>query len=170
MTMMKRLLGAAVAGGVMLAVPMAASAASNSTSITHHKAGYTITLKLLPAEPWTKNGASKPGGEMQYLGGANPVKLNNEIQPNHHLVVFLKKNGHPVEHANVRIRYKGPGTKHTNWTGQHWTMEPVTRMDVSGSGAKTTHYGNNVYLTPGVYLVDVTINHKIDSRFHLNVK
>jgi hypothetical protein len=173
MTMLKRLLGAAVAGGVILAAPMAApsvaQAKSDATSITHHKAGYTITLKLLPAEPWTKDGASTPSGEMQYLSGADPVKLNNAIQPNHHLVVFLRKGGHPVEHADVRIRYKGPGVKHTNWTKERWIDEPVVRMDVSGVGAKTTHYGNNVFLKPGVYLVDVTIDKKIDSRFKLQV-
>lgn len=169
MTMLKRLLGATAAFGLLLTAPMAASAAGKPTSITHHKDGYAITLKLLPAEPWTKDGASTPHGEMQRLGGATPMALKGKMHPNHHLVVFLKKDGKPVEDAKVRIRYKGPGVKHTNWQKQPWTIEPVVRMDVSGVGAKTTHYGNNVYLKAGTYLVDVTVNGKVDSRFHLSV-
>lgn len=170
MMMFKRLLGAAVAGGVLLAAPMAASAANTTTAITHHKGGYSITLKLLPAEHWTKNGADTPSGQLQWLGGAKAVKLDNQIQPNHHLAVFLQKDGHPVEKANVQIRYKGPEVKQTNWEQEHWTVAPVARLDVAGKGGASTYYGNNVFLKSGVYLVDVTINHSVESRFHLRVK
>lgn len=170
MTMFKRLFGAVVAGGVLLAAPMAASATNTTTAITHHKGGYTITLKLLPAEHWTKNDAHASSGKIQWLGGAKAVKLDNKIQPNHHLAVFLRKDGHPVEKANVRIRYKGPEVKQTNWEQEHWTVEPVARLDVAGKGVASTHYGNNAFLKSGVYLVDVTINHNVESRFHLHVK
>lgn len=156
-----RMTGAALLGGAMLATPLAASAASNTQSITHKTQGWTFTLKLLPAETFAHKTNSSTQGEMNKLGGRQPVP---QAKANRHLVVFLKHNGKPVEHATVQMRYQQIKPRHTSWK-----QVPVVRMDIVGKGMKTTHFGNNVLLNPGKYKVDVTVNHKVKSDFLLNV-
>lgn len=118
---------------------------------------YSLNLKVLPAEAFMG-----PNQSMVWSGGAKATAVNGPVHPNHHLVVFIKENGAPVEHANVTIRYRmasGMGK---------WMTLPVTSMYVKGVGVATTHFGNNVMLEPGSYEVRVTVNHQM-ATFHFTL-
>lgn len=157
-----RMTGAALLGGALLASPLAASAASHPESITHKTQGWTLTLKLLPAESFTHTVNASSEGEMNVLGG--PGQPLAESKANHHLVVFLRHDGQPVEHATVQMRYQPVKRRHVSWK-----KVPVVRMDVAGKGAQTTHFGNNVLLKPGKYRVEVRVDHKVKSHFMVDV-
>jgi hypothetical protein len=104
---------------------------------------YTFNLKVLPPESF-----HGPNAAMAHDSGAMAMAENGPEHPNYHLVVFIKKNGKPVENAHVTIAYR-----QSQWT--HWKELPVARMHVAGKGPETTHYGNNVNLAPGKYDVRV---------------
>lgn len=108
---------------------------------------YRLTLKILPAEAF-----AGPHTEMVWDGGAKPYLLTASPRPNHHLVVFVKHNGKPVEDAVIHIRYRMLGK-----TSSPWQTLPVVRMYVKGKGKTTMHYGNNVQLAPGRYAVAVQL-------------
>ena len=145
-----------VLGGVFL--PLAARA---QTVTKMAKAGsYTLTLKVLPAESFTG-----PKAEMVRDGGANPTTLNGPEHPNHHMVVFVKQNGKPVENATVDMSYRKLAPQPTNWK-----QLPVVRMHVKGHGLETTHYGNNVKLGSGKYLVQVGVNGGMPATFTFSLK
>jgi hypothetical protein len=117
---------------------------------------YTFNLKLLPPE--TFHGAH---AEMMHDSGAKAVAVNGSEHPNHHLVVFIKKDGKPVEDAQVNITYRrGQGA---------WKELPVARMHVAGKGPETTHYGNNVNLARGKYEVRVTVAGAKYATFHFTL-
>jgi hypothetical protein len=118
---------------------------------------YTFNLKVLPPE--TFHGAH---AEMMHDSGAPAMAMNGAEHPNHHLVVFIKKAGKPVEDAQVAMAYRESGQK-------HWQELPVARMHVAGKGPETTHYGNNVYLAPGKYEVRVTVARVTSATFHITV-
>ncbi len=80
-------------------LPMAAHA--QNVSKTKMAGKYTVNLKVLPAEGFS--GADAP---MVRDGGAMPETIHGPMHPNHHMVVFIKKNGAPVEHARVKIHYR----------------------------------------------------------------
>jgi len=126
----------------------ASAAQSQAISETATAGVYSITLKVLPAESF-----SAPKAAMVRDGGAEPNLLNGPAHPNHHLVAFVTKGGKPVEDARVQISYRrlAPGTG-------AWTELPVVRMHAAGQGLETTHYGNNVRLSPGSYEVRVTVD------------
>lgn len=133
-----------------------ASRAQNVNQVA--KAGsYTVNLKVLPAESF-----AGPGAEMVRDSGAEAAQVHGPEHPNHHLVVFIKKDGKPVENAQVAIAYKKGGAA-------HWQNLPVARMHVSGKGPETTHYGNNLKLEPGKYRVRVTINSEAHTTFHFTL-
>ena len=135
---------------------LAASAAySKPVSKTASAGPYTIILKVLSAESF-----SGPNAKMVRDAGAKPIMLNSTPKPDHHMVVFVKRNGMPVEDARVSIRYQEFKPQTTGWTDL-----PVTRMYVSGMGAKTTHYGNNLVLGAGSYKVLVSVNGKGPEQF-----
>jgi len=119
---------------------------------------YTINLKVLPAESFHGSHA-----EMAHDGGAMAVAVNGPEHPNHHLVVFVKKDGKPVEDAKVTISYRQSA-------GEHWKQLPVARMHVAGKGLATTHYGNNADLAPGKYRVRVTVNGQRFATFHITLE
>ena len=138
-----------------LLIPLAASA--QASVVKTQKAGpYTITLRVLPAESF-----SGMNDQMVRDGGAQPVMTGAPAYPNHHMVVFIKKDGKPVESARVSIKYR-------TTPGSTWTSLPVTRMYVKGKGRKTTHFGNNVTLQSGSYEVRVTVNGS-KALFHIQV-
>lgn len=144
----------ALAFALLLAGTGAATAGSKHTKTVH---GYTMTLALLPAEQFVSKADAhnkQDAGKMVNGPGASPVRPNASAQPNHHLVVFLKKNGKPIEHANVSITYTRMGIKNAKTK-----VLPVTQMWVAGKGMKSAHFGNNVHLAPGRYRVHVTVNH-----------
>jgi hypothetical protein len=140
-----------------LLVPRTARAQAVSEEAT--TGPYSLTLKVLPAESFTG-----PGAEMARDGGAVAATLHGTLHPNHHLVVFIKKDGKPVEEATVTITYRKAGQK-----GPDWTMLPVTRMHVKGKGAETTHFGNNLYLAPGSYDARVMVDGSSPAEFHFKV-
>lgn len=82
-----------------LLLPFAAHAANISK--TAMAGPYTVNLKVLPAEAFTG-----PNHAMIRDGGAKPEDINGPMHPNHHMVVFIKKAGKPVEHARVKIWYR----------------------------------------------------------------
>ncbi len=121
---------------------------------------YSITLKVMPAEAF-----QGPKAEMARDGGAQPTLLDSATHPNHHLVVFLKKDGQPVEDAKVEIRYSSL----TSRTGT-WIALPVVRMHVVGKGLATTHFGNNAQMSPATYEVRVTVNGEGPAIFRVVLK
>jgi hypothetical protein len=133
----------ALAFTVLLAPHFAAAQAVSQTAMAGK---YSVTLKVLPAEAFMGSGAA-----MVHDGGAKAVMVNGPKHPNHHMVVFLKENGQPVEHAHVKISYR------IGSMGKWWKL-PVARMHVKGKGLATTHFGNNVMLKPGNYQVMVKVN------------
>lgn len=127
--------------------------------------GYALSLRVLPAEPFVKTADAKKSensGKMVDGGGAMVAAKGGPEHPNHHLVVFIKKSGAPVEHAKVKITYQREGSKRV-------MSLPVVTMWVAGAGRKTTHYGNNVNLKPGRYEVKVTVNGKAKADFHIHL-
>lgn len=143
-------LGAFLASCAAQAKPVSQSAAIGA---------YQVTLKVLPAEAFT--GADE---EMVWDGGAKPDLLGSMSHPNHHLVIFVKKDGKPVENATVRIHYRALGAA----TG-HWKTLPVARMYVKGKSRATMHYGNNVHLTPGNYEAKVQLGNAPAHVFRFTV-
>jgi hypothetical protein len=136
-------------------VPTAVRA--QNISQTGHSGPYAVALKVLPAEAF-----AGPHAEMAHDGGAAPALVNGPVHPNHHLVVFIKKDGKPVEDAQVKITYRrGMGA---------WETLPVARMHVVGKGLETTHYGNNVKLAPGKYEVRVSVDGEKHATFRFALK
>lgn len=124
------------------------------------KAGpVSVMLKVLPAETFRG-----PHATMVRDAGARPMLLSHSPKPNHHLVVFLKRDKKPVEVANVTILYR----EYAPAKGK-WTLLPVVRMHVSGKSLATTHFGNNVNLKPGDYEVIVVVNHYQPADFHFKL-
>jgi hypothetical protein len=117
---------------------------------------YSVTLKVLPAESF-----SGVKAEMIRDGGAQPNLLSGAVHPNHHMVAFITKSGAPVEDAQVTILYRRLSSKMGAWTSL-----PVVRMHMAGMGAKGTHFGNNLRLSPGNYEVHVTVNGDGPVAFH----
>jgi hypothetical protein len=130
-----------------------------AVSKTAKVSAYFLALKVLPAESFTG-----PKAEMVRDGGAPRNLLNGPVHPNHHLVVFVAKGRKPVEAARVAISYRRLSSK----TGS-WTAVPVVRMYVAGKGVATTHYGNNVTLTPGTYEARVTVDEKGPATFRFSL-
>ena len=143
----------------VIAIPAMAEEPAGPISKTVTAGRYQVTLKVLPAESFTG-----PDAKMVRDGGAEAVDLDSPENPNHHLVVFVKKDGLPVEHATVAIQYRS-----TEGQNQSWTHEPVVTMHEAGKGPASTHYGNNVHLEPGSYEVAVTVNTSPPAMFHFTL-
>lgn len=177
----------AVAFGALLVPHFAHAQAVNKTAMA---GPYSVNLKVLPAE-----GFEGPNAPMERDGGAMPETINGPTHPNHHMVVFITKNGKHVERARVKIWYRlamdnmmgNKGMMNGNNHGMmgeknhsamggmgkthnmnEWMKLPVVRMHVRGKGAATTHFGNNVHLAPGTYDVKVKVNGKT-AMFHFSL-
>jgi hypothetical protein len=120
---------------------------------------YSITLKVLPAESF-----SGPSAAMTWDSGAKAVLLSSPLHPNHHMVVFVKRDGKPVEDASVLIRYRETKPEESSWM----TL-PVARMHKTGKSMATTHYGNNALLPPGHYVAEVAANSSKPAVFHFTL-
>ncbi len=142
-----------------LAALFAAVAPAQTVSQTAKVGASTVTLKVLPAESF-----SGPMVMMIRDSGAEPVQLNGPADPNHHMVVFVKKNGEPVEDAEVNIRYRQVSPRMGAWTEL-----PVVRMHMAGKDLKSTHYGNNVKLDAGGYEVRVTVDGSVPAIFRFRL-
>ena len=142
-----------------LAALLAAVAPAQTISQTAKVGASTVTLKVLPAESF-----SGPMAMMVRDSGAEPVSLNTSANPNHHMVVFVTKNGEPVEDAQVAIRYRQVAARMGAWT-----KLPVVRMHMTGKGLKSTHYGNNLKLDAGGYEVRVTVDGSGPAIFRISL-
>jgi len=155
---MKRL----VAVGVPIFLMFMATRALAKNIVQSETAGpYRIELELLPPEPFysakqVAAGEGKSG--MLILGGAEPVQPDAASHPDHHLVVhvFQKTNDKAITNAKVRLTVQALDSK-GHPTGKVRKV-PVVRMQIIGKGAATTHYGNNVSLSPGDYRVEAIAN------------
>lgn len=145
-----------IAGASMAASP----AWAEHIKETATAGAYKVTLMVLPAESF-----SGPDAKMVRDGGADPNMIGGPTPPDHHLVVFVSKNGHRVKDANVSIDYREVSPSKSDWQ----TLK-VARMHVAGKSLKTTHYGNNLALGPGRYKAAVSVNgsDKATFRFRLS--
>jgi hypothetical protein len=145
---------AAVLALVLGALLASASAHAQPIVQTASAGPYSVTLRVLPAESF-----SGPGAAMVRDGGAMPNHIDGPLHPNRHIVAFIKKDGHPVEHAHVVIAWRsGAGP---------WHPVSVVRMHVVGHSLATTHFGNNERLAPGHYTVRVTVDGSRPAIFHV---
>jgi hypothetical protein len=144
---------------LLLGATIATAKSTRRVSETEMTGPYTITLKVLPAESFSGQHAA-----MTWDGGAKAVLLNSPLEPNHHLVVFVKRDGKPLEDASVVIRYREIKPKESDWA----TL-PVARMHVTGKSLATTHYGNNAELTHGTYTADVAVDGSQAAVFHFRL-
>lgn len=135
------------------------TAQAQAVSVDAKTGDYSLTLKVLPAEAFTG-----PHAEMARDAGAKANTLDGPGHPNHHMVVFIKKGNKPVEDAVVSITYRKVGQK-----SMDWSVLPVTRMHVKGKGLATTHFGNNLFLTPGSYEARVIVNGSSPALFQFKV-
>lgn len=158
--MRKALLFAASVAFALGALLAACAAQAKPVVETARTGAYAVTLKVLPAESFSGAHAA-----MAWDSGAKPVMLDAASKPNHHLVVFVKKDGKPVEDATVTIRYRMADAK-----GATWTSVPVARMHVAGKGPATTHYGNNVTIAPGTYMALVTVDGSAPAQFRFTLR
>ena len=147
--------------GILLA-PLAAQA--QTISKTAKTGDYSITLKVLPAESF-----SGPHADMVRDGGAEPNDINGPEHPNHHLVAFVKENGKPVENAKVSISYREISPDKGEWMSLPVVRMHMAGMNMAGMGLETTHYGNNVKLSPGKYETRVTVNDSKPAVFHFSL-
>ena len=143
--------------GILLVSPVAQAQKISKTVKT---GAYSITLKVLPAESFAGSHA-----EMVRDGGAEPNDISGTEHPNHHLVAFVKMKGKPVENGVVSISYREVSPNKGEWKSL-----PVVRMHVAGKGLETTHYGNNVKLTPGKYEARIKVDDSGPADFHFSLK
>jgi hypothetical protein len=153
----RTLQAAALAVGVVLAVPAAAKDVMKTKTV----GVYRIELHVLPAEPFytaDEVAAKHVTTGMVIQGGAVPVKPDTDVHPNHHLVVhvFDRKTGQAITDAKVGLSFEalGRGNKPAGASAE----VPVVIMQAIGMGPKSTHYGNNVVMPAGSYRVTATVN------------
>lgn len=132
--------------------------------LTQVSGAYRFVLVMLPAEPYVTGAEVRRRHlteGMLVVRGARPVQPNDPAHPNHHLVVHVYDvaTGNPVVGAKVEMTVAGPAP------GTRRVRVPIVEMQAVGGGAKSTHYGNNVYLRPGRYTVFVTVNRKANVAF-----
>jgi hypothetical protein len=133
--------------------------------------GLRIELHVLAAEPFfTKQQvtANKITEGMLIVRGEKPLAQDAATHPNHHLVVhvFDAKTGKAITNANVKMIYQAVSDK--GEASGNATPVPVVVMQAIGKGAESTHYGNNVVMPNGSYVVTVVVNNnKIDFTIHL---
>ena len=124
---------------------------------------YTIELHIVPAEPFftAEEVTAKHATEgMLIMGGATPVAPDAKERPNRHLVVHVydAKTGKAVTGAKVTMKFQNLDEKGTLSGGS--INVPVVIMQAIGKGVESTHYGNNVSMPSGTYLVTVSVNNK----------
>lgn len=134
----------------------------------HYKAdttvcGMRIELHVLPAEPFftkdqVNSGKVKEG--MMVIQGEKPFPLDAKTKPTHHLVihVFDSLTAKAITNAKVKMSYQPLDTKGEK-SGTPIEV-PVIVMQAIGKGEESTHYGNNVIMLDGPYVIDVSVNGK----------
>jgi len=125
--------------------------------------GMRIELHILPAEPFftaDEVAAKKVKAGMLIMGGAEPLALDANTHPNHHLVVhiFDAKTGKAITTAQVSINFQQLDAKKKP-VGDSVNV-PIVIMQAIGKGVESTHYGNNVVMPSGYYSITVVANGK----------
>ncbi|MBI1179693.1 MAG: hypothetical protein GC201_03990 [Alphaproteobacteria bacterium] len=136
----------------------AAAAHAGDANMTKEAGPYEVALHVLPAEPFHTQAevdSGKATKGMLAVAGADPVQPD---AANHHLIVHVSDKGtdKPVTDATVMMTYERVG-ENGEMTGTPQDV-PVVNMQVIGKGAASTHYGNNVTMSPGHYSVSVVVN------------
>jgi hypothetical protein len=125
--------------------------------------GLRIELHVMPAEPFYTADQVESNTDLEgmlIVGGAKPLPLDAQPHPNCHLIVhvFDAQTGKALTDADVSMEYQ--------LIDEHGKLQetavqvPVVIMQVIGKGPETTHYGNNVVLPDGAYIVTVVANGK----------
>jgi hypothetical protein len=133
--------------------------------------GLRLELHAVKAEPFYTVEQVKANPKLQgmlIIGGAKPLAPDAKTHPNCHLIVhvFNAKTGKPLSKAKVSMTYQAEAQGKAVGVA---TKVPVVVMQVIGKGPISTHYGNNVVLPDGTYVVTVVANGK-KAVFHINVK
>jgi hypothetical protein len=123
--------------------------------------GLRVELNVLPAEPFFTASEVEAGHVtkgMLIMGGAKPLALKAQPRPNHHMVVhvFDAKSGRALTDAYVRMEYQSLNDQGKP-VGRAEEV-PVVVMEEIGKGPQSTHYGNNVVIHSGRYVVTVDVN------------
>jgi hypothetical protein len=150
-----------LAVALVSATAVAGSAFALDVMRTKTARAYRVELHVLPAEPFfSKEDVAvkhvKDGMEVE--GGATPVMLDAASHPNHHLVVhvFGGKTRQAITDATVTMSYAPLDRKGVPASAR--VEVPVVVMQAIGKGPSSTHYGNNVTMSPGRYQVTVFVN------------
>jgi hypothetical protein len=133
--------------------------------------GLRIELHVMKAEPFYTAEQVKANPKLEgmlIIGGAKPLAPDAKTHPNCHLIVhvFNAKTGKPLVNTKVSMTYQAEAQGKPVGVA---TKVPVVVMQVIGKGPATTHYGNNVVLPDGTYVVTVVANDQ-KAVFHIKVK
>jgi hypothetical protein len=148
-TMIRRM----VLPGVAALVLTAAGAASAAGSIqqTRHVGAYGITLMV--EGPVTTHMMGSGSGAETMAGGKNPTCVfKGSLGPsggktcNHHIEVHITRNGKVDINASVSITLTNTRTH---------AVSKVPIMAMFGKDVRDYHFGNNVYVPAGTYMVSV---------------
>jgi hypothetical protein len=133
--------------------------------------GVRIELHAYPPEPlFTKDQVSEGNVRegMLILGGERPLGLDAPMRPNLHLAlhIFDVKTERAIEDARIKMSFQALDSK-GNLFGAPVevpivVMQAVAKDTSNGArkSAKTLHYGNNVSLPDGPYVISLSVNDK----------
>ena len=147
----------------ILVMAFAFSAEAKNVMKTVTVGDMRIELHILSAEPFftaDEVAAKKVKSGMLIISGAEPLSLEANTHPNHHLVVhiFDAKTNKALTDAKVSMNFQQLDAK-GKLIGTP-TNVPIVVMQAIGKGVESTHYGNNVVMPAGSYSVSVVVNNK----------
>jgi hypothetical protein len=125
--------------------------------------GMKIELHILPAEPFftaEEISIKKVKEGMLKIDGAEPIPIDSNMRPNHHLVVHIydARTGKAISNAEVNMSFQQLDLKGKP-VGQSVKV-PIVKMQAIGKGIESTHYGNNIVMPDGSYIIEVVANKK----------
>jgi len=147
----------------ILIIAFVVSAGAKNVMKTATVGDIRIELHVLPAEPFftaSEAAAKKAKSGMLIISGAEPLSLEANTHPDHHLVVhiFDAKTNKAITDAKVSMNFQQLDAKR-KLVGTP-TNVPIVVMQAIGKGVESTHYGNNVVMPAGSYSVSVVVNNK----------
>lgn len=133
---------------------------------------YRVEFHVLPPEEFfsaAQVAARQIHEGMLIVAGASALPVHATPAPTHHLVVhvFDRASEAPVTDAKVQMTFRA--TDSNGHPGGPRTQIPIVVMQAIGGGAASTHYGNNVVISPGTYVVVVSVN-GATARFPITLK
>jgi hypothetical protein len=134
---------------------------TNDVMSSQKVGSYRIELHVLPPEPFYSASQVKAQHLQQGMlitGGGPALAPDANPAPTHHLIVhvFDQVSGAAISDAKVTLDLAAADAA-GHATGPQ-TSIPVVIMQAIGGGPGSTHYGNNVQVKPGAYVVTVTVN------------